>query len=341
MRIRGRRNFGVIDMVGGMESILDISNLVSDEMALVDKVMLDVVACDTRVVEEVNAYLVRTGGKRLRAMTTLLIGKMFNGSLTFLAAAVELMHHATLLHDDVIDEGDMRRGSVSANRVWGNKVSILVGDFILSVTFSMLVSMKSLEVVSVFTKAASMLAEGEIMQMNLCGNILVGEVDYMKVITAKTAALFLAAYEAAGILLRCSEHDVNMLRNIGLNTGIAFQLIDDALDYTSTAEMLGKKIGGDFNERKVTLPILITFSKCTAMEKDFLYDCFVNTNDSDDVENFNKILTLIQKYDAIDVVLNRARVYTQKACDMLLMLPNSVYRQALLELIEFLLMRGC
>ena len=237
-----------------------LTDLVAGDMSRVDETILSRAASHVSMIPDVARHLIASGGKRLRPMLTLatanLCGYVGDGHVK-LAAAVEFMHTATLLHDDVVDESDMRRGKLAARMLWGNEASVLVGDFLLGQAFKMMVEVGSLPCLDVLSSAAVVIAEGEVMQLSAAKDTQTSEQDYLAVIRAKTAALFGAACEVGAILGDRAKAEAAACRDYGLNLGIAFQLIDDALDYGGTAATLGKNVGDDFREGKITLPVVL------------------------------------------------------------------------------------
>ena len=246
--------------------------LVAQDMERVNQTILSRAASDVSMIPEVANHLISSGGKRLRPMLTLatagLCGYAGAGHIK-LAAAVEFMHTATLLHDDVVDESDMRRGKLAARMLWGNEASVLVGDFLLGQAFKMMVEVSSLPCLDTLSSAATVIAEGEVMQLSAAKDTATSEDDYLAVIRAKTAALFGAASEVGALLGGRPKPEIAACRGYGLNFGIAFQLIDDALDYGGTSAKLGKNIGDDFREGKITLPVVLSFRRGSQKEREF------------------------------------------------------------------------
>ncbi len=239
-----------------------LSRLVLSDLERVNKTILERTGSDVTMIPEVANHLISSGGKRLRPMLTLAAAGLCNYSgegHIKLAASVEFMHTATLLHDDVVDQSDMRRGKLAARMLWGNEASVLVGDFLLGQAFKMMVEVGSLPCLDVLSSAAAIIAEGEVMQLSAAKDTQTTEDAYLAVIRAKTAELFGAACEVGPILANCSKAEIAACRSYGMNLGVAFQLIDDALDYGGTSAKLGKNVGDDFREGKITLPIVLSF----------------------------------------------------------------------------------
>ena len=229
-------------------------------MGRVNELILSKAGSDVEMIPEIANHLISSGGKRLRPMVTLAAAQMFGYSRRRPCQArdsVEFMHTATLLHDDVVDESDMRRGKKTARMIWGNQASVLVGDFLLGQAFRMMVDVGSLDALDILSTAASIIAEGEVMQLAAAKNLETTEDEHFAVIKAKTAALFSAAAEVGPVIAGASATDRAALRSYGINLGLAFQLIDDALDYGGSSEDLGKNVGDDFREGKVTLPVIL------------------------------------------------------------------------------------
>ena len=254
-----------------------------------------------------------------------------------LAASVEFMHTATLLHDDVVDESDMRRGKLAARMVWGNEASVLVGDFLLGQAFKMMVEVGSLACLDVLSTAACVIAEGEVMQLSAAKDTHTSEDDYLAVIRAKTAALFGAACEVGAILGERAKPEVAACRDYGLNLGIAFQLIDDALDYGGTAASLGKNVGDDFREGKITLPVVLAFRRGTGEEREFWRRVLERGEAGDgDLETAQ---ALLRRHRALDDTVERARHYGAKARDALGLFPASSWKEALVDVVGFCISR--
>ena len=242
-------------------------------MGRVNELILSKAGSDVEMIPEVANHLISSGGKRLRPMVTLAAAQMFGYSgdgHVKLATSVEFMHTATLLHDDVVDESDMRRGKKTARMIWGNQASVLVGDFLLGQAFRMMVDVGSLDALDILSTAASIIAEGEVMQLAAAKNLETTEDEHFAVIKAKTAALFSAAAEVGPVIAGATRTDRAALRSYGMNLGLAFQLIDDALDYGGSSKELGKNVGDDFREGKVTLPVILAYRRGTPAEREVL-----------------------------------------------------------------------
>jgi octaprenyl-diphosphate synthase len=255
-----------------------------------------------------------------------------------LAACVEFIHTATLLHDDVVDESDLRRGNATANAVFGNQASVLVGDFLFSRAFQLMVADGSLEVLAILSKASAVIAEGEVLQLITTNDTETTEDSYLDVISAKTAALFSAACRVGAIVADAPKAEVEALDSYGRNLGIAFQLVDDALDYSARQATLGKTVGDDFREGKITLPIVLAFRRGTPEERQFWRRCLEEMDQTDD--DLAHAQELIARHDAITDTIERARHYGARARDALAIFPESVMKSALVDAVEFTIERA-
>src|ERR1700744_5402822 len=256
----------------GISPVERLHALIADGMAATDKLIHTRMTSGVALIPDLARHLIESGGKRLRPMLTVAAGLAgsYRGSAHIkLAAAVEFIHTATLLHDDVVDESALRRGKVSANLVWGNKPSVLVGDFLFSRAFQLMVETGNLTVLNILSGASAVIAEGEVMQLNSASNLAVTEDHYMRVVSAKTAALFAAAAEGGAVLAGRDEAFVRGFEAYGDNLGIAFQLVDDALDYSGRQALMGKSVGNDFREAKMTLPIILAHARADGEAKSF------------------------------------------------------------------------
>ncbi len=325
----------------GTENIDRLVALTREDMARVNETILSRTGSEVTMIPEVAQHLISSGGKRLRPMLTLataLLSRYSGQGHIKLAASVEFMHTATLLHDDVVDESDLRRGRPSARKVWGNEASVLVGDFLLGQAFKMMVEVGSLQCLDVLSTAAAVIAEGEVMQLAAAKNTSTTEDDYLAVIRAKTAALFAAAAEVGPILSEAPEDAQKACRSYGLNLGIAFQLIDDALDYGGTAAKLGKNVGDDFREGKITLPVVLAFRRGSDEERAFWKGALENGNSSD--AELARAIDLLKKHRALEDTVERARHYGAMAKDALALFPASPMRDALDEVVDFCVSRA-
>ncbi|MBO6899937.1 MAG: polyprenyl synthetase family protein [Rhizobiaceae bacterium] len=320
----------------GQASIAALVGLTRADMGRVNELILSKAGSDVEMIPEVANHLISSGGKRLRPMLTLAAAQMFGysgDSHVKLAASVEFMHTATLLHDDVVDESGMRRGKKTARTIWGNQASVLVGDFLLGQAFRMMVEVGSLDCLDILSAAATVIAEGEVMQLGVAGNLETTEDEYLSVIKAKTAALFSAAAEVGPVIAGASKNDRAALRSYGTNLGLAFQLIDDALDYGGSAKDLGKNVGDDFREGKVTLPVILSYRRGSEKEREFWRRAIEQDQNGD--EELEQACELIAKYDAIADTVARARHFGGIARDGLAPMEASAHKSALLEVIDF------
>ncbi|CAG1015481.1 MAG: polyprenyl synthetase family protein [Rhizobiaceae bacterium] len=321
-------------------SIRALVDLTSADMGRVNELILSKAGSDVEMIPEIANHLISSGGKRLRPMVTLAAAQMFgyegDGHVK-LATSVEFMHTATLLHDDVVDESALRRGRKTARMIWGNQASVLVGDFLLGQAFRMMVDVGSLDALDILSTAASVIAEGEVMQLAAAKNLETTEDEHFAVIKAKTAALFSAAAEVGPVIAGTGRTDRSALRSYGMNLGLAFQLIDDALDYGGSSHDLGKNVGDDFREGKVTLPVILSYRRGSAAERAFWKEA-IEDGKTDDAA-LDKAVGLMSRHGAIADTIGRARHFGGIARDALAPLPASPQKAALLEVIDFCISR--
>jgi octaprenyl-diphosphate synthase len=319
--------------LGKLTTLMDI---VDGDMAKVNQIILEKARSDVDLIPELARYLIDSGGKRMRPMLTIaaarLCGYEGEGHVK-LAASVEFMHTATLLHDDVVDESDLRRGKKSARLLWGNEASVLVGDFLLGQAFKMMVEVGSMGALAVLSNAAVVIAEGEVLQLSLSNNTETTENEYLAVIDAKTAALFAAATEVGGIIAKRSSEERAALRAYGQNLGLAFQLIDDALDYSGEQAKLGKSVGDDFREGKITLPVVLSYKRSGEEERKFWRRTLQDSEMHE--EDLDQAIGYVFKSGAIDETLGRARHYGGLASESLEIFPDGPEKTALLDAVEF------
>jgi len=321
-------------------SIKHLIDLTSADMGRVNELILSKAGSDVEMIPEVANHLISSGGKRLRPMLTLAAAQMFGFSgenHVRLATSVEFMHTATLLHDDVVDESDLRRGKKTARTIWGNQASVLVGDFLLGQAFRMMVEVGSLEALDILSSAASIIAEGEVMQLAAAKNLETTEDEHFAVIKAKTAALFSAAAEVGPVIAGASKNDKAALRSYGMNLGLAFQLIDDALDYGGSSKDLGKNVGDDFREGKVTLPVILSYRRGTAAERAF-WKSAIEDGKTDDAA-LEKAVGLMVRHGAIADTIGRASHFGEIARDALAPLEQTPQKSALIDVIDFCISR--
>jgi octaprenyl-diphosphate synthase len=316
-------------------------DLVAADMERVNTAIIARTGSEVAMIPEVANHLISSGGKRLRPMLTLamaqLAGYSGDGHIK-LAAAVEFMHTATLLHDDVVDESDMRRGKLAARMLWGNEASVLVGDFLLGQAFKMMVEVGNLHALDILSSAAAVIAEGEVMQLGTAKNTATNEDEYLAVIRGKTAELFAAACEVGPALAGKEKAEQAACRSFGMNLGIAFQLVDDALDYGGKSAKLGKNTGDDFREGKITLPVVLSFRRGSESERAF-WNRTLGEGKVDDGD-LDTAMALMAKHHAIEDTLGRARHYGAIAKDALALASDSPIKQALEEAVDFSIARA-
>lgn len=323
---------------GGIEALV---SLVADDMERVNSFILSRTGSDVTLIPEVASHLISSGGKRLRPMLTLAFSRLSDyegdGGVR-LAASVEFMHTATLLHDDVVDESDMRRGKLAARMVWGNEASVLVGDFLLGQAFKMMVEVGSLPALDVLASAAAIIAEGEVWQLSAAKDLSTDEQAYLGVITAKTAALFAAAAEVGPILGGLGERERQAARAYGNALGIAFQLVDDALDYGGVSELLGKNVGDDFREGKITLPVVLALQRADEAERAFWSRTLENGDIAE--SDLEIAVGILRRHGTLEATVARARHYGDIAVEALDAFPDSPLRRALIETVAFCIGRA-
>jgi len=318
------------------EDLKPLLDLVAEDMEAINRIILDKAVSEVELIPELAHHLIDSGGKRLRPMLTLAASKLCgypgNGHIR-VAAAVEFMHTATLLHDDVVDESGLRRGKETARMIWGNQASVLVGDFLLGQAFRMLVDVGSLPVLKILSNAAAIIAEGEVMQLAAAQNTQTTEDEYLAIINAKTAALFSGAAECGAAIANRPAPEQAALKSYGRNLGLAFQLVDDALDYSGDSARLGKAIGDDFREGKITLPVILSFRRGCGGERDFWKRTLVEgVIEAGDLE---QAVALMKRHKAIEATLERARSYGAIACDALAIFPDGPEKAAMEQVIAF------
>jgi octaprenyl-diphosphate synthase len=325
----------------GEPSIERLSNLVRPDLQRVNDLIVSRTGSDVTMIPEVANHLISSGGKRLRPMLTLataaLTGYRGEGHIR-LAAAVEFMHTATLLHDDVVDDSEMRRGKLAARMLWGNEASVLVGDFLLGQAFRMMVEVGSLRALEILSNAAAVIAEGEVMQLAAAKNLDTTEDAYLAVIRAKTAELFGAACEVGPVLAARPKPEEAACRSFGMNLGIAFQLVDDALDYGGSRARLGKNVGDDFREGKITLPVILAFRRGSEEERNFWRRALEKGESTD--QDLEHAMGLLSRHHALEDTIERARHYGAIAKDALALFPEGESKQALVEVVDFCVARA-
>jgi octaprenyl-diphosphate synthase len=315
--------------------------LVAADMNGVNAVILDRMQSNVALIPELAGHLIAGGGKRMRPMLTLACAALLGYPGTRhhkLAAAVEFIHTATLLHDDVVDGSGMRRGKRTANLIWGNPASVLVGDFLFSRAFELMVEDGSLKVLRILSHASAVIAEGEVEQLTAQRQIGTDEDQYLSIISAKTAALFAAACRVSPVVAEASEDDELALESYGRNLGIAFQLTDDAIDYSSDAATMGKGVGDDFRDGKMTLPVILAYARGNELDRAFWGPAIGGERISDD--DLAHAIGLLRSSGAIADTIERSRQYARRAIDALARFPASKAKAALTEAAEFAVARA-
>ena len=322
-------------------SLQPLMSLVAPGLNAVNRVILDRMQSQVALIPELAGHLIAGGGKRMRPMLTLGCAAAlgYQGDRHYkLAAAVEFIHTATLLHDDVVDGSDLRRGRATANTIWGNEASVLVGDFLFSRAFELMVEDGSLKVLKVLSHASAVIAEGEVAQLTAKRVVETGEDRYLSIIQAKTAALFSAACQIAAVVAEAPEATEDSLESYGRNLGIAFQLVDDAIDYVSDAATMGKDIGDDFRDGKVTLPVILAYARGDETARKFWQRAMSGRANGE--AELAEAIERLNSTGAIADTMARARLYGSRAIDALARIPASAARAALVETVEFAIQRA-
>ncbi|WP_262691029.1 polyprenyl synthetase family protein [Kordiimonas aestuarii] len=334
--IHGRRNADAAN-----NPIKTLQTLVSDDMNLVNELILDRMQSPVSLIPELAGHLISSGGKRLRPMLTLASAQLlgYEGKRHIgLATAVEFIHTATLLHDDVVDESNMRRGKKTANLIWGNQPTVLVGDFLFSRAFELMVESDSLRVLKILSSTSAIITEGEVLQLTTANDLSTPEEKYLEVIAAKTAVLFAAACEVAGVVSEQGREVEEALDAYGKYLGIAFQLVDDALDYSAKQATLGKEIGDDFREGKVTLPVILAYRRGTEDEKKFWKRTVERRKQEDG--DLEEAIRVMSKHGTLSDTVERARHYGAMAKDALAIFKDSPAKTALSDIVDFCIERA-
>ena len=323
-------------------SYFQLKDSVEEKLVLVEEKIKAKLSSDVELANKMTSYHIETGGKRLRALLTLgsarLCGYKKGSRDINLAACVELIHGATLMHDDVIDNGQVRRGKKTINKIWNNHSSILVGDYLLSRCFEMMVEDGNIEILKLLSSTSSIIAQGEILQLQHKGEVDMLEETYLKIISSKTAELFSASTKVGAILADVDSRKKEALEFYGKNLGLTFQIADDTLDYNSELKVFGKKIGQDFFEGKITLPIILLFQKINITEKNIVKELFLkHERDKDDLDI---ILDLIKKYNVINECYKKAQHYIDLASNSLLIFEDSKEKDIFKNLTSFSLARN-
>ncbi|MGD9981039.1 MAG: polyprenyl synthetase family protein [Hyphomonadaceae bacterium] len=325
---------------GAVNAVDRLATLLAEDLAAVEGIIHQHLTSPVGVIPNLATHLIDAGGKRIRPLITLASARLLGGGgdgPRKLAAAVEFIHSATLLHDDVVDVSSMRRGKKSANVVWGNSASVLVGDFLFARSFNLMVETGDIQVLDILARAASVIAEGEVMQLAAANDAETTRERYMEIVAAKTAALFAAAAKSGAVAAGRAGAEASALETYGRELGLAFQLVDDALDYGGLSAAMGKNTGDDFREGKVTLPVVFARDAGDDGERAFWRRAMSGERSDDD---FHRAVALVKRHNAIGLTLDAARTHAAKACDALKALPANAYREALEALPEFVVERG-
>ena len=321
---------------------LELKNLLNGKLKKVDEIIQQKLKSDVDLIKQMSNHHLNSGGKKLRALLTLesakLTGYKDDDRDINLAACVELIHSATLLHDDVIDESELRRGVKTTNSIWGNQSSILVGDYLLSRCFEIMVEDGDLEVLKLLSSTSAKIAQGEVLQLQHKGEADLLEETYIEIINLKTASLFSAATKTGACLSGSKEKEKKALESYGRNLGLAFQIADDALDYYAKEKLFGKEIGKDFFEGKVTLPLITIFQKGNEEEKNFLTEIMKKEKRTE--EDFSETLALIYKYKAVEATFKKAEYFVNVSYDALAIFPDNEDKRILQNLTSFSLNRN-
>lgn len=321
-----------------MKNFSAIQSLMKSDMEKTDNILIDRLNSNVDLISQMSHYIIASGGKRIRPLLLLLCARATNYGGTdhhAMAVVIELIHTATLLHDDVVDESTTRRNQDTANELWGNAASVLVGDFLYSRAFEILVEPNSMSIMRILSKATNQIAEGEVLQLLNIRNANVSQTKYFNVIEQKTARLFEAACKIGALLSDSSEKTINSLGDFGLHLGITFQIIDDALDYESNSTTMGKEVGDDLSEGKITLPMIYALEKTSGSENKILRDAIKTA----DASNIDKIINILCSVNAFEFTRKIAENESQKALKSLKNIPDSEYRSALKLLCELSLNR--
>lgn len=322
-------------------SIDKLMKLVDQDIIKVNQHIIDNMQSPVALIPQLAGHLIAAGGKRLRPMLTLAAAQLcgYTGSRHIgLAACVEFIHTATLLHDDVVDESDLRRGQDSARAIWGNEASVLVGDFLFSRSFQLMTADGSLPVLKILSDASAIIAEGEVLQLMTAHDPKASEEAYLEVIKSKTAQLFAAASQIGAVVADRPKAEEQALESYGMNLGIAFQLVDDYLDYSAKQADLGKTVGDDFRDCKVTLPIILAWSRGSEEERDFWLRTIERDEQEDD--DLEKAMEIMEGHNTLQDTIERARHYGSMAKDALGIFPDNEAKACLKELVDFCIYRA-
>ena len=322
-----------------MQNFIEIQALMKNELDQMNKILVNRLDSNVDLINQMSHYIISSGGKRIRPLLLLLCARAndYDGDYHYsMAVVIELIHTATLLHDDVVDQSTTRRGQETANELWGNAPSVLVGDFLYSRAFEIMVEPNSMEIMKILSKATNQISEGEVLQLLNIKNANVTQKEYYRVIERKTACLFKAACQIAGILSNSNQKVIEAMGKFGMHLGNAFQIIDDTLDYESDSNIIGKEVGDDLSEGKVTLPMIYALEKCTNSDKKILTDAIQNA----DASNINQVVEILMNVHAFQYSRDIANKESNMALESIDILPSSKYKTALKLLCKLSLERS-
>jgi len=315
-----------------------LTDLCKEDLESVNTLILEKLDSSVPLIHNIASYLIMSGGKRLRPLLTSACFNLIRKNIKppfkhiGLAAAVEFIHAATLLHDDVVDESKERRGNLTANEVWGNKTSVLVGDFLFSRAFQLMTKYGNLEILKILSDTSVVISEGEVLELSNDKDLEINENIYFDVVNGKTASLFSAACQVGGISAEASKNEIDALKSFGNNFGMTFQLIDDAIDYSSNKYIMGKNTGDDFKEGKITLPIILAYGRSNSKERKFWKKVITDLNQEN--HDFEKALSIINKYSCIEDTIKRAQHFSNVAIDSIDVFSNNKYKECLINLMQ-------
>ncbi|MBT5408410.1 MAG: octaprenyl diphosphate synthase [Gammaproteobacteria bacterium] len=321
-----------------MQNFSEIHTLMKSDLVMTDEILVNRLDSNVDLISQMSQYIINSGGKRIRPLLLLLCARATNYKGDYhhsMAVVIELIHTATLLHDDVVDNSSTRRGHETANELWGNAPSVLVGDFLYSRAFEIMVEPNSMQIMKILSKATNQISEGEVLQLLNIKNANVSRSEYFEVIERKTACLFKAACQIAGILSESNKNIIDGLGSFGMHLGNAFQIKDDILDYESDPSAIGKEVGDDLSEGKVTLPMIYALENTKGIEKVTLSNAIINADSS----NIDNIVNILLSVNAFEYSRKVAKNESTKALKFLEVIPNSEYRSALKLLCELSLDR--
>ena len=322
-----------------MQNFIEIQALMKNELDQMNKILVNRLDSNVDLINQMSHYIISSGGKRIRPLLLLLCARAndYDGDYHYsMAVVIELIHTATLLHDDVVDQSTTRRGQETANELWGNAPSVLVGDFLYSRAFEIMVEPNSMEIMKILSKATNQISEGEVLQLLNIKNANVTQKEYYRVIERKTACLFKAACQIAGILSNSNQKVIEAMGKFGMHLGNAFQIIDDTLDYESDSNIIGKEVGDDLSEGKVTLPMIYALEKTTKSDNKILTDAIQNS----DASNINQVVEILMNVNAFQYSRDIANTESNMALESIDILPSSKYKTALKLLCKISLERS-